>query len=106
MWQLVLITLTVRTLAHHDQVHVTAPAERAQEAVDVAADSAPVGRNTRGVNQHAGHLTGGHNDLLIRTATYEAKPTPATYREGAHAASRQGQFAKACPARWVTWAAT
>ena len=55
------VTLRVGALATTARSAVRAdPAERAEQAVDVAADTASVGGDTRGVDEHAGRTTGGH----------------------------------------------
>jgi len=56
------VTLRIRTLRHHGEVQAVGSenAEGAEEAVDVSADTTPVGGDARGVDEDSRRTTGGH----------------------------------------------
>src|SRR5262245_3258941 len=99
------VALTVRTLTDHGQVDVLPPRQRTEQTVHVTADTTTVSRHARGVNQHPGHLTGGHSVLLTRTrrhTTYgrpDRSLRPPPMRRAPTRPDRQGQFASASSAR-------
>jgi hypothetical protein len=77
------VTLRIRPLRHDGEIDPLGahPAEGAEKAVDVSADSSSISGDAGGVDEHSRGATGGHEatpkEVVIQTT---GKPTPRMHR--------------------------